>query len=125
MSTEASISDVNFTWCGKAWTLNANWEAVARIEHETGEAYPVVFARMGGGIPRLVDVTTAFAAFALPHGKHSATSIRAIMPFDQGQSLIEAYQHVEKAIIAAQPKEAVKEAAPGTEGSGQQQADPR
>lgn len=122
--SEVSISDVKRNFCGKSFTLRATVEQLARLELETGEPYAVTFQRLGAGVPRLVDVSAAFACFALPHGKHSAASIRAIMPFDDGQSLIEAYQFVRDAVTKAQaPAEPV--ATDTTEATAQTEADPQ
>lgn len=103
---DVSVSDVKVTFCGVRYTLRANWEAMVAIEQALQVPYALVFARMGGGVPRLSDVTEAFAAMALPHGAHTAEAIRSTMPFDAGASLIEAAKHVSAAIKAAQPKTA-------------------
>lgn len=105
--SEVSISDVKVTFCDVKFTLRANNEALALIEQELSAPYGVVFNRMSRGVPRLTDVTASFGAFALPHGAYDGATIRKLMDskgLDGGQRLAEAYEHVSKAITAAQPK---------------------
>lgn len=118
-----SISDVRVNWCGKDFTLRADWSAMAELERASGESYAVVFARMGSGVPMLTDVLNAFAAFALPRGRHTREGLQTLMPFDGGETLIQAYRHVESAVAAAKPP-----AAPAGEATGkteEPQADPQ
>lgn len=96
-----SISDVKVNWCGKDYTLRADWAAMAEIEAATRESYAIVFARMGSAMPLMSDVLTTFAAFALPHGRYTREHLQELMPFDNGETLIQAYKHVEAAITAA------------------------
>lgn len=121
----ASISDVQREWCKKPFTLRASQEAFAQIELELNEAYPVVLTRMCKAVPRLTDVTAVFAALALPHGKYTGKTIRALMPaIDGGKSLIDARDFINAALEAAAPKEG--DTTPREDaGEGKDKSDPR
>lgn len=121
----ASISDVQREWCKKPFTLRASQEAFAQVELELGESYAVVLTRMTKAIPRLTDVTAVFAALALPHGKYSGKTIRALMPaIDGGASLVAARDFINAALEAASPKDGDVTGAGETE-EGKGKADPR
>lgn len=123
--TGTSISDVQREWCKKPFTLRASQEAYAQIELELNESYAVVLTRIMKPVPRLTDVTAAFAALALPHGKYTGKTIRALMPaIDGGKSLIEARDFINAALEAASPKDGDTAPREGTE-EDQTKSDPR
>jgi hypothetical protein len=109
--TGTSISDVKREFCGKQFTLRASQEAWAQVELELKESHLTVFSRILNEVPRQTDLTATFAALALPHGKHSGRSIRAIMPvMDGGKSMKQLAEAIKDAWIAASPKDGDVEA---------------
>lgn len=64
-----------------------------------------ILHRINSGAPRITDVSEMFAAMALPHGKHTAAAVRAIMPVRYGKTLLEMCEHMDKALSAAMPPE--------------------
>ena len=121
---DVSVSDVKVQHAGVDFTLRAAMECYVQIEHACSEPYAVVMNRLlNSAIPRLSDASEVFAAFALPHGKHSGAGIRAVMDFaKQGEQLKALKRSVALAVDAALPKPAAGEKT--AEGGGNAPADP-
>jgi len=122
---DISVSDVKVQHAGVDFTLRASIECYVQIERALSEPYAIVMNRaLNSNVPRLTDVSEVFAAFALPHGKHTAAGIRGAMEFaKQAEQLKALRQSIALAVDAALPKTAEGEKT--AEGGGNAPADPR
>lgn len=103
---DTSVSDVKVKFAGVDFTLRASIETLVKVEQSLGEAYPVVMNRvLNQPVPRLLDLSEVFAAFALPHGKHTPQAVRTLIAFEeQSPAFRELREAIAKAIDAALPK---------------------
>lgn len=113
-----SVSTVTAKIGEREFNLNASMGALLTLEsYRGGDSYLLIFTRLGSGFPSLSDVSAAFAAFALPHGRYAPSEIAELMTPKKG--LKEAANAIAEAYRAAWPAETdAEEAKEGT-------ADPR